>query len=81
MMSNPGSLMLVRKNIYISSLKALYVYLEDLTDAYVEAKKTLGEDEEHFLDSLKDQIQVISNIAEALSAAAAPPNSDPTTAN
>lgn len=80
-MNNTPNLMLVRKNIYISCLKALYVYLEDLTEAYVEAKQTLGDDEQHFLSSLQDQIQVISNITEALSAAAAPPNSDPTVAN
>jgi hypothetical protein len=80
-MNDSSNLMLVKKNLYVGSLKALYVYLDDLNDAYLQAISTLAPDEQHFLESLEEQIEVINRITEALTAAASPPNTDPNTAN
>lgn len=80
-MIDSTNILIVRKNIYISSLKALYIYLEQLTDAYVEAKSQLPVHKHDFLQSLEEQIEAITHIAEAFSASAAPPESDPRTVN
>lgn len=75
-----GQMMLVRKSTYIASLKALYVFLEQLTDAYIMAKES-AHSNVALLEMIEDQIQIVSQIAEALSASASPPDSDPNTSN
>ena len=83
-MIDDKNLMMVNRNLYISSLKALHVYLEQLSEIYLSTRdelKAQGIPEEEILADIKTQIEIVSNIAEALTMAGFPPQSDPGLSN
>jgi archaellum component FlaC len=75
-----SDLMMINKNLYISSIKALHVYLEQLTHSFLHVKQQFPE-EQSLLEDLQEQIEIVSSIAEALTMAGSPPKSDPSMSN